>query len=570
MAEQLLGQSEPGQSEPGQSEPGQSEPGQSEPAGEKPDWRRDLKLLSDSGFLQAFVQGTGGRVVRQIEETLQGLVRQVLNQPKFCRLEASYRNLWFLIRHAEGREVDLEAESMEAAVAKFGSVDEWSSVVRPERRGGERRSGTSTGTTPGDRVRVFLLDISADELAQDLESIEHSHVHRLLFQNRFDMFISRDGRAVPREATVFPLAMLVLDFELALSVQKSTEISIRTLTSLARVSERVFCPLVVGAAPTIFGQRNFAEFSLIEKLDLIFEGPEYMVWRAFRESELSRMVAVALPRVLLRRPYQHEFLPSLGCYFDQRDSTWSHGQQLWGNASFTVAALFVRSFRKTNWFIDMSGVNRPLDTIPTRDDEPGSETRHLLEPLHGIVTGLPLPTFSTELPIASRHPPVETMISEVRESELSRLGFVGLYAGRLSGRVAVLSCPSLQNPGYSRQGTLTSLKLSAMFPYMVVVSRLAHMLREVCLQQIGTAGKSAADVEEIFSRWLYGFIGRGYESQFRQPLAEEGTEARVTEDPRDPGVFDCKILLCPHHRYTSGQMRLDLEPVELSMLIRPK
>lgn len=535
-------------------------------------WSRDLQLLAEKGYLQAVVSGHGGKVVRQIEEELLGMVRQVLSHPKFRRLEASYRNLWFLIQHAEGREVELESDSMIDAVERFSCVDEWVFRGGVNQSASGRQPGSSNKRNSSERVRVFVLDVSADELEIELESPLHSHLYRLLFQNRFDMFIGRDGGDVPREAMVFPLAMLVLDFELTLKVRVPNEISLRTLANLARISEQVFCPLVVGASPRIFAQPNYANFSLVEQLDLVFQGPEYLTWRAFRDNELSRMVAVALPRVLLRKPYHNEFIPELGCHFDQRDKHWSHDQYLWGNASFAVASVFIHSFRKTNWFIDVVGIHRSLESISARHSDPEGPSvhlQHLLEPLHGIVAGLPLPTFSTEIPIASRHPPIETMMSESRESELSALGFIGLYAGRLSGRVAMLSCPSLQNPGYSRQGKLASLKLSAMFPYMLVVSRLTHMLREVCLRQIGSAGKTARDVQATFSTWLYAFIGRDFESHFRQPLSEDGTEARVNEDPRDPGVFNCKILLCPHHRYTTGQLRLDLEPVELSMLVRP-
>jgi len=466
-----------------------------------------------------------GAWIGQIDQVLQDMLRHLLKQPKFRRLEASYRNLWFLLQHAE-------------AQGDF-----------PERK----------------HVKVFFLDVNSEELQEDLDQPDAlSHLNRLLYHRRFDMLIGREGGEIPREAEVYPLALLVLDFELVVARPRAGQINLHSLISLSKVGTRVFCPLIVSASPRLFNQSSFRQLSDVERLSPVFDGPEFIAWQAFRESDYARMVAVALPRVLLREPYRQRFLPSLGCYFDERHPEWSHEDLLWGNASYSLSTVFVRSFKNTGWFVDVAGVNRDLETVP-----PG-EFAWPPEPLHGVVTGLPSPCFPTERPSWNRYPPVETLISEQREAELSALGFVGLYAGRLSGLTAVLSCPSLQQTEHGRGAMAASLRLSAIFPYMVVVSRMAHLLRSECIAKIGGLAKSENEIQMELHRWLYKFTGSGenLKERLRRPFNVSGTTVEVVEDMTNPGVFGCRVRLCPHHKYSFSQLRLELEPVELAMGIR--
>ena len=62
-------------------------------------------------------------------------------------------------------------------------------------------------------------------------------------------------------------------------------------------------PFISAAGPEFFGLDSYASLSEIKEVKDIFEGPRYAKWRALRESEDSKYLALTMPRFLSRLPY---------------------------------------------------------------------------------------------------------------------------------------------------------------------------------------------------------------------------------------------------------------------------
>src|SRR5262249_58010823 len=78
-----------------------------------------------------------------------------------------------------------------------------------------------------------------------------------------------------------------------------------------------------------------------------------------------RFTALALPRVLYRRPYGDA--PGHTHRFDFREDTTSPDRRgyLWGSPVFALAAVAVRAFAESGWLADIRGA-RPENTTGGR------------------------------------------------------------------------------------------------------------------------------------------------------------------------------------------------------------
>lgn len=84
--------------------------------------------------------------------------------------------------------------------------------------------------------------------------------------------------------------------------------------------------------------------SLPEARDVarVFNSSEYATWRAFRQSEEARYVALTLPRILLRSPYGTR--PGVWGEFHYAEDTRGERHLLWGNAALALGACVANAF----------------------------------------------------------------------------------------------------------------------------------------------------------------------------------------------------------------------------------
>jgi len=224
--------------------------------------------------------------ITSIDQQINLQLNSILQQPQFQKLEASWRNLAYLVR-----------------VSK-----QWQPTV------------------------IQFLNISRQELMQDL-------IHAFEFDQSqlFDKVYNR-GFGI---AGGLPFTILIGDYEFDHSLK-----DIQILQAISQISTAAFSPFIAGAAAHLLGLENMAELGHRPSLHNIFHQAEYLAWQHFRQQEDSRFIALTLPHHLLRGPYS---VVSPNGLFQYRASGNKH-DYLWGNAAFAFAAMLMRNFSQSAWF----------------------------------------------------------------------------------------------------------------------------------------------------------------------------------------------------------------------------
>ena len=114
------------------------------------------------------------------------------------------------------------------------------------------------------------------------------------------------------------------------------------LVGLSQIAAAAFCPFVAAANPSLFGLNSYHELEKVENLERGFDQPEFIKWRAFRDTDDARYVALTLPRVLMRAPYEAWSTRPDGFCFHEDVSGHDLDKYLWGNAAFALGEVLSR------------------------------------------------------------------------------------------------------------------------------------------------------------------------------------------------------------------------------------
>jgi type VI secretion system protein ImpC len=257
----------------------------------------------------------------------------------------------------------------------------------------------------------------------------------------------------------------------------------------------------------------------------LFELPEAFQWNRLRESEDSRYVGLTLPRILLRLPYGKDTVAIEEFGFEELTDPSNPSYFLWGSSAFALATRVTSAFALYGWCAAIRGV------------ESG-----------GLVEGLPVFTFRTDGGDVALKCPTEIAITDRREMELSKLGFIPLVHARNTDWAAFFSVNSLQKPHlYQTDEAAANARLAATLPYVFAVSRFAHFIRAMMRDKIGSF-ISRADVEVFLNTWIKHYVATDDSASMEQkakfPLREALIE--VEENPSTPGAYRVVAYLRPH------------------------
>jgi type VI secretion system protein ImpC len=214
-----------------------------------------------------------------------------------------------------------------------------------------------------------------------------------------------------------------------------------------------------------------------------------------------------------------------------------HDKYLWGNAAFAFAGRLTDSFAKYNWCVAIRG------------PEGG-----------GLVEGLPIHVFrSREGDIGSKCP-TEVLIPDTREKELSDLGFVPLIHCKNTDYAAFFGANSVQRPKkYDDAAATANAKLSTQTQYLMATSRIAHYLKAICRDKVGSF-MSRSDCEKFLNRWILNYVlGQDNATQAqkaRRPLREARID--VTDDKANPGCYRAIAYMKPHFQLEELNVSLRL------------
>jgi len=372
-------------------------------------------------------------------------------------------------------------------------------------------SETSTG------LKLRMLNISKKELSKDLEKaveFDQSQIFKKIYESEF-------GTAGGQ-----PYSAIIGDFEFT----KHPD-DIDMLTSMSNVAAAGFCPFISAADPKMFGFESYTELSKPRDLEKIFDSAEYIKWRSFRDSEDSRFVTLTMPRVLARLPYGQDTKPVEAFNFEEagldehgRQTECGHNEYCWMNAAYAMGTTLTRSYAEYGWCTSIRGA------------EGG-----------GKVEGLPSHVFVSDDGDTDQKCPTEIGITDRREAELSKLGFLPLCHYKNTDYAVFFGGQTTQKPKkFDDPAATANASISARLPYIMATSRIAHYLKVMARDKIGSF-MEASDAEEWLNRWISGYVnaspGASAEMKARFPLAEASIQ--VKEVPGQPGVFSAVAWMRP-------------------------
>ncbi|MCK5312995.1 MAG: type VI secretion system contractile sheath large subunit, partial [Desulfobacteraceae bacterium] len=370
-----------------------------------------------------------------------------------------------------------------------------------------------------------ILNVSKEDLLDDFEDapeIMKSGLYKQAYTAEYGQFGGQ------------PYGLMVGNYEFGPGPQ-----DISLLQNVAAVSTMSHAPFIAAAGSKFFGLDSFEGLPNLKDLNSIFEGPQYAKWHSFRESEDSRNVGLTMPHFLLRLPYGQDTVPVKSFDFAE-DVTAGNNDFLWGNAAFTFASRMTESFGKYRWCANIIGPQGG-----------------------GAVEDLPLYQYESMGSIETKIP-TEVMLSERREFELAEEGFIGLTMRKGSDNAAFFSGNSVQKPknfGNTEEGKAAELnyKLGTQLPYNFVVSRLAHYMKVIQRENIGT-WKERSELEDELNNWIRQYVSDqekpGASVRSRRPLRK--AEIAVSDVPGEPGWYSCSLKLQPHFKYMGASFTLSL------------
>ena len=376
-----------------------------------------------------------------------------------------------------------------------------------------------------ENIKIELLNVSKEDLQTDFEDspeIVKSGLYKHVYTAEYGQFGGQ------------PIGAMIANYEFGPGPQ-----DMALLANCAAVAAMSHAPFITAAAPKFFGLEDFQKLPNLKDLHAIFEGPQYIKWNSFRESEDSRYVGMTAPRFLLRMPYDPENNPVKDFRYEEK-VTDSHAKYLWGNTAFTFATRLTDSFAKYRWCPNIIG--------------PQSG---------GTVEDLPLHQYKESGEIVTKIP-TEVLISERREFELAEEGFMGLTMRKGSDNACFFSANSCQKPKYfgqSKEGkdAEANYKLGTQLPYMFIINRLAHYIKVLQREQIGS-WKERADLERELNKWIAQYVSDqdvvDAATRGRRPLRKAAIT--VSDVEGDPGWYKVDMQVRPHFKYMGAFFTLSL------------
>lgn len=376
-----------------------------------------------------------------------------------------------------------------------------------------------------ENIKIEMMSVSKQDLLDDFEDapeVPKSGLYRRVYTAEYGQFGGQ------------PYGAMVANYDFGPGPQ-----DVKLLQYAASVAAMSHAPFVAAAGKEFFGIDSWEQLPNLKDLHSIFEMPQYTKWQSFRQSDDSRNVALTMPRFLLRLPYGPDTAPSKTFNY-REDVSDGNDSFCWGNTAFAFASRLADSFAKFRWCANIIGPQGG-----------------------GAVEDLPLYQFEAMGAIQTKIP-TEVLISERREYELSEEGFIALTMRKGSDNAAFFSANSCQKPkfyGISKEGKEAELnyKLSTQLPYMMITNRLAHYIKVIQRENIGT-WKERQDLERELNKWVSQYVTEmdnpAPEVRSKRPLRM--CQIEVNDVEGDPGWYSVTMKMRPHFKYMGAAFTLSL------------
>ena len=248
-----------------------------------------------------------------IDAATSELMRGILHDHRFQALEAAWRGLYLIVRRVE---------------------------------------------TDSD-LGIYILDITHDELAEDLRSVED------LRDSRAFEIIVRETIGTPGSD---PWALLAGNYAFEPNKDDTA-----TLIRFGKLAAAANAPFVSHIRPDVIGIRTFDGHTDPREWDLSGTSEAGRLWNVLRAIPEARFLGMIVPRFLSRLPYGRKTDPLETFQFEEFDGRVPHDKYLWSNGCFIAALLIAQSFTEYEWQMDKRFL-QDVERLPLHMYEHDGET----------------------------------------------------------------------------------------------------------------------------------------------------------------------------------------------------
>jgi len=440
-----------------------------------------LKSIEDAGFQKP--ESTDdfwlwvNKTIAEIDNKIIGQLNAIIHHPKVIQLESSWRSLFDLVNFSLGRK----------------------------------------------NIKIRVLDINWSEISKDVNravEFDQSQLFQKVYSDEFD---------IPGGE---PYGTLIADFSVSHKPSPNHRYDdVPTVERLAEIAAAAFSPLLINAAPQLFGLDDFDLLTQPINFHDIFQESEYQAWNRLRTHSDTRFLGITLPRVLLRAPYSIKIDAIGGIRYTESSAHESKKNYVWGKANFALAKVLIREFSEVGWFSHIRGV--PRDKLAG-----------------GVVPALMVDYFSTDKQPVADKPIADIIISDNKERELSELGFIPFCQCYDLAMGAFHTTPSLHKPKvYDDQQITINEKVASSLQHVLCGSRFAHYIKVMARDKIGSYVR-ADECTSLIQNWLneYTVAQEDAEWQMQAKYPLRNAQVDVKESPDKPGAYWVSIDLQPHYQ----------------------
>ena len=371
-------------------------------------------------------------------------------------------------------------------------------------------------TETDEQLKIRVMSIAKGDLHKTLKKFkgtawDQSPIFKKMYEEEYGQFGGE------------PFGCLVGDYYFDQSPP-----DVELLGEMAKVCAAMHAPFIAAASPTVMGMGSWQELSNPRDLTKIFTTPEYAARRSLRDSEDSRYIGLTMPRFLARLPYGAKTDPVDAFAFEEETTGADSSKYTWANSAYAMAVNINRSFKLYGWCSRIRGV------------ESGGE-----------VPNLPAHTFPTDDGGVDMKCPTEIAISDRREAELAKNGFMPLLHKKNTDLAAFIGAQSLQKPAeYDDPDATANANLAARLPYLFATCRFAHYLKCIVRDKIGSF-KEKDDMQRWLQNWILNYVDGDpahstETTKAQHPLA--AAEVVVEDVEGNPGYYNSKFYLRPHYQ----------------------
>ena len=371
-------------------------------------------------------------------------------------------------------------------------------------------------TETDEQLKIRVMNVSKQELGKTLKRYkgtawDQSPLFKKLYEEEYGQFGGE------------PYGALVGDYHF-----DHTPPDVELLGELSKLAASAHAPFITGASPSVMQMESWQELANPRDLTKIFTTPEYAAWRSLRESDDARYLALCMPRFLARLPYGAKTSPVDEFDFEEDTAGATHAKYSWANAAYAMAVNVNRSFKSYGWCSRIRGI------------ESG-----------GAVENLPTHSFPSDDGGIDMKCPTEIAISDRREAELSKNGFLSMIHRKNSDFAAFISGQSLQKPQeYDDPDATANAALAARLPYLFACNRFAHYLKCIVRDKVGSF-RSREAMQNWLNEWILNYVdgdpaNSSEDTKAKRPLAAAQVEVEEVEGA--PGYYQSKFYLKPHYQ----------------------